>query len=173
MFIQIDNEKYECKATTFTTQFGQEAVRVISDAPVAENGFLLLNSKEEEIADRSNFTYLYRTEGDTIKEYTEEAEEIVSAEGTQGDVPSNPIQRQISALNSRVNAITPYVESKTVGIQDSECVFTGLRKDGTLTANVKTDKGEYLPCTVERVDSRVRISFDKLDTVATVTIQIQ
>ena len=84
-----------------------------------------------------------------------------------------PITAKTDDTANKVTGITPYTASKTVGIQDSECVFTGVEKDGTITANVKTESGEYLPCTVERADSRVRVLFDKLDTVATVTIQIQ
>jgi len=170
MFIQIDNEKYECKATTFTTQFGQEAVRVISDAPVAENGFLLLNSKEEEIADRSNFTYLYRTEGDTIKEYTEEAEEIVSAEGTQGDVPSNPIQRQISALNARVSDITPYEQTKVGYFGENEKVFYGV-PNGNVSVFFDKYDGEY---EVVRIEDRLTIKFpERLTDMTNITVMVQ
>lgn len=173
LYVEIDGNTYSCEYQDGRTQSGKKAVRIISEnAPVATNGLKLFEGNNQ-IADFSDYKNLYREEG-TVKEYTKEAEEIVPVEClSMGDVPSSSIQRQINSLNSRVNAITPYVESKTVGIQDSECVFTGIRKDGTLTAYVKTDKGEYLPCTVERADSRVRISFDKLDTVATVTISIQ
>ena len=84
-----------------------------------------------------------------------------------------PITAKTDAANNKVDAITPVTYSKMVGIQDTECVFTDVVAEGTLTANVKTEKGEYLPCSVERADSRVRVSFEKLDSVATVTIQIQ
>ena len=174
LYIKIGNRKYAAKIQNFTTQRGKNGIRVISDeAPTAHSGFLVVDKDGNVISDRSAYTYLYR-EDDTCKEYTMVAERIIPTRCFEmGDVPASAVSRQISNLNARVSAITPYVESKMVGIQDSECVFTGLRKDGTLTANVKTDKGEYLPCTVERADSRVRISFDKLETVATVTIQIQ
>ena len=172
LYIKIGNEKYPAKFQTFRTQANKEGIRVIGDCPTA-NGFLIVDDNDEVVFDRSEYTYLYR-EDDRCKEYTKEYEEIIPTESfAMGDVPTDPIYSQLSALSQRIDSITPYTESKTVGIQDAECVFTGVGKDGTITANVKTENGEYLPCTVERADSRVRVLFDKLDTVATVTIQIQ
>lgn len=172
MYIQINDEKYECKATVFTTQFGQEAVRVISDAPIAENGFLLLNSKDEVIADRSDFTYLYRTEGDTIKEYTAEEEEIVAAEGYEGDIPVSPISRQISSLNSRVNAITPYVESKTAYIDDEEVRFR-VGKDGNISVFMVDNEGRNVPFEYDVENGEIVVRFGKRESLATVTVSIQ
>ena len=170
MYIQIDNIKYECKATTFTTQNGNEAVRVISEAPVAENGFLLLNSKEEVIADRSDFTYLYRTEGDTIKEYTKVAEEIIPAQGFVYDLPVDPVQRQISSLNRRVSEITPYEQTKKAYYGEIEKVFYGVPK-GIAQVIFDNYDGEY---TLTRVEDRVRIGFDeKLKEQTNITIMVQ
>ena len=166
MYIQIGKKKYECKATTFTTQFGNEAVRVNSaDAPVARNGFLLLNSKEEVIADRSDFTNLYREDG-AIKEYTSVAEEIVPTEGTQDPVPTNPIVRALSNLNNRITAITPYEQTKTAYYGEVEKVFYGV-PNGVLTVNMD---GEY---TVERVEDRVYVRFERLTETKDITITVQ
>ena len=166
MYIQIGKKKYECKASTFTTQYGQDAVRVISaDAPVAENGFLLLNSEEEVIADRSDFTYLYREEG-TIKEYTAVAEEIVLAEGTQDPVPVNPISKALSNLNRRISDITPYIDTKKAYFGENEKVFYGV-PNGVLTVNMD---GEY---TVERVEDRVFVRFERLTETKEITITVE
>ena len=176
LYIKIGNEKYPCDISTFTTQLGNDAIRIKGDVPLAEDGFLIVDEEDNIIADKSEYKYLYR-EDDTCKEYTKVAEaQIPTQSFAMGDVPPSGydiLSRRINAVNSRVSDITPFTMSKTVGIQDTECVFTDVPKDGILTANVKTQKGEYLPCEVERADSRVKVSFDKLDTVATVTIQIQ
>lgn len=177
LYIKIGLNKYPCKIGTFTTQMGNDAIRISGDTPLAVDGFQIVDEDDNVISDRSDYIYLYR-EDENCKEYTSVAEEIIPTQSyAMGDVPPSDyaiLSRRISAVNNRVSDITPYTMSKTVGIQDTECVFTNVVKDeGTLTANVKTEQGEYLPCTVERADSRVRVSFDKLDTVATVTIQIQ
>ena len=74
---------------------------------------------------------------------------------------------------NKVVSITPFTKSKKVGIQDTECIFTDVDKEGSLTTTVKTESGEYLPFTVERSRNRIRVSFDSLNEVATVTISIQ
>lgn len=166
MYIQIDDVKYDCKATTFTTQMGNDAVRVISaDAPIAGNGFLLLNSNEDVIADRSDFTYLYREDG-TIKEYTAVAEEIIPAEGTKDPIPGNPIAQQFASINRRISDITPYEESKKGYFGEVEKVFYGV-PSGVLTVHMD---GE---CSVERIEDRVYVRFERLSETKDITITVQ
>ena len=165
MFIQIGNTKYECKATTFTTQSGQEAVRVVSDAPVATNGFLLLNSKEELIADRSDFKHLYREDG-TIKEYTSVVDQIVPAEGSTDPVPKNPITQALSNLNNRVTDITPYTQSKKAYYGEIEKVFYGV-PSGEMSVFFDN---EY---TTERIEDRVYVRFERLSETKDITIMVQ
>lgn len=172
MYIEINGEKYPCKCSTFHTQTGKDAVRIISSAPIAE-GFRLVGEDDSVVADYSDYVYLYRQEGETIKEYTKEAEEITPAEGYISGIPENPIQAQISALNRRVSAITPYTESQEVGIQAKECVFNGSYRDGVLTARVVTSRGEQIPCTYEKAGDSVTVRFEELKDTATVTMQIQ
>lgn len=173
LYIKINEEKYPIKDfQVFTTQMGNNGIRIIGDVPTA-NGFLILDDEDNVIADRSDYTYLYR-EDDKCKEYTAVAEEIIPTECSyMGDVPTSPIQRQISALNNRVSAITPYTESKEVGIQDKECIFDGNYKDGVLTARVMTSRGEQIPCTTEKSGDSIIVKFEELEDTATVTIQIQ
>lgn len=80
---------------------------------------------------------------------------------------------KVDTTANQVVSITPFTESKKVGIQDTECIFTDVDKEGSLTTTVKTESGEYLPFTVERSRNRIRVSFDSLNEVATVTISIQ
>ena len=173
MYIKINDEKYPIKDfQVFTTQMGNNGIRIIGDVPTA-SGFLILDDEENVIADRTDYTYLYR-EDENCKEYTSVAEEIIPTECSyMGDVPISPIQRQISALNNRVNEITPYTESKEVGIQDTECIFNGNYQQGIITAMVVTDRGTLVPNTIEWSDDNIAVRFDELEETATVTIQIQ
>ena len=170
IYIEIDGTKYPCKIDSFHTQTGNPAVR-ITDAPLAENGFKIYNNQIL-VADMSEYTHLYRSEG-TIKEYTKAAEEIIPASGYQSGIPESPIQRQLNAINKRISDITPYTESKEAGIQDKECIFDGKYRDGVLTANVLTSRGEQKPCEVERSGDNITVRFEELTDTATVTIQIQ
>lgn len=171
--IKIGENEYPIdKFGTFTTQFGNNGIRIVGDVPLAENGFELYDD-DVLIGDMSNYKYLLR-EDDKCKEYTEVEEQIVPCESfLMGDVPPSAISRQISSLNRRVSEITPFTMSKTVGIQDTECVFDGEYKDGVISATVVTSKGEYIPCTVEKSSDNIAVRFKELEEVATVNISIQ
>lgn len=173
MYIKINEEKYPIKDfQVFTTQMGNNGIRIIGDVPTAE-GFLILDDEDNVIADRSDYTYLYR-EDDKCKEYTAVEEGIIPAECSyMGDIPISPIQRQISALNNRVNELTPYTESKTAGIQDTVCVFDGHYQYGVISAMVVTDRGTIVPNTIEWSDDNITVRFKELEETATVTISIQ
>lgn len=176
LYIKIGNEKYPCDISTFTTQLGNDAIRIKGDVPLAEDGFLIVDEEDNIIADKSEYKYLYR-EDDTCKEYTKVAEaQIPTQSFAMGDVPPSGydiLSRRISAVNSRVSDITPFTMSKTVGIQDTECVFDGEYKDGVISATVVTSKGEYIPCTVEKSADNIAVRFKELEEVATVNISIQ
>ena len=169
MYIEIDGERYPCEIEVSATQIGNPLIRVISDAPVAENGFLLING--EKVVDKSDFTYLYREDG-PVKEYCQNAEEIIPAEGNQSECPVNPIQRQFAALNKRVSDITPYTMSKQAYIGDTACVFEP-DKTGDISAYVVDNDGNYIQCTITRETGKITILFDELEQIATVNVAIQ
>lgn len=169
MFIEIDGERYPCELEISETQIGSPLIRIISDAPTATDGFMLIVG--DKVIDKSDFKYLYREDG-CIKEYCESPEILIPAEGYTSGVPVNPIQSQISALNRRVSAITPYTMSKQAYIGDTACTFyTGLT--GDISAYVIDDDGDYIPCTITRETGKITILFDPLEQVATVNISIQ
>lgn len=177
LYQKIGEQKYPIdKFTTFATQMGQTAVRIIGGTPTAENGFEIVDDADNVIGDMSEFTYLYR-EDENVKEYTKESEEIIPTQSfASGDIPITPydvLSRRISAVNNRVTEITPYTESKEAGIQDKECVFDGQYKDGIISATVITSRGEQIPCTVEKSADSITVKFDELTDVATVTVSIQ
>lgn len=173
LYLKIGENKYPIdKFGTFITQLGNSAVRIVGDVPLAENGFLIVDDEDNVIGDMSEFTYLYREE-DNVKEYTKEAEEIIPTESYYvGDYPVSPVQRQISALNRRVNELTPYELSKQAYIGDTSCVFeTDIT--GDITAYVMDVDGNYIQCTITRETGKITVLFDALEQIATVNVSIK
>lgn len=172
LYIKIGNEKYPAKFHTFRTQANKEGIRVIGDCPTA-NGFLIVDDNDEVVFDRSDYTYLYRKD-DKCKEYTKEYEEIIPTESFALGTPDNPfsaLSRQISAVNNRVTEITPYTESKTAYIDDEYVCFDA--KDGNVSVFMVDGEGQNVPFTFEQINGQIKVSFEKRNSLATVTVSIQ
>ena len=132
LFIEINGEKYPMKGQATTTQSGKKAIKIISkEAPLAMDGFKIVNEKGNVITDKSDFKYLYQ-ETEDYKIYTTENENIIPTKsyynGNQSESPYVALSRQISAVSSQVSAITPYEESKTAYIEDKEVCFDIVRE---------------------------------------------
>ena len=94
------------------------------------------------------------------------------------------LQKRIDALDKKydsismvdrgnINAITPYVESKTAYIDDEYVTFD-IAKDGIISVYMVDNDGQNVPCMFERMaNEQIRVSFAKRDSLATVTISIQ
>ena len=171
IYIKIGEQKYPCKFHVFTTQKGNDGIRIIGDVPLA-NGFLIVDEKDNVIADRSDYTYLYR-EDDTCKEYTKVAEEIIPTQGFTLGTPSSPydvLSRRISAVNNRVTDITPYEQTKVGYYGENEKVFYGV-PNGNLTIFFDKYDGEY---EVSRIEDRLTITFpERLKDMTNITVMIQ
>lgn len=166
MKIKIGKKKYDCKVETSTTQIGNPVVRIVSsDAPVATNGFVLYTDDESAEFDRSEYKYLYREDGD-IKEYTAVEEEIVPTESFVTGTPENQIAKALSSLNRKIAEITPYTQTKGAYYGEVEKVFYGV-PNGVLTVHMD---GEY---TVERIEDRVYVRFERLDGTKEITITVE
>lgn len=173
IYQKIGETKYPIdKFTTFATQMGQTAVRIIGDVPTAENGFEIVDDADNVIGDMSEFTYLYR-EDENVKEYTKTAEEIIPTQSfASGDIPITPydvLSRRISAVNSRVTQITPYEQTKTAYYGEIEKVFYGV-PDGVLNVTFDKYDGEY---SISRTEDRVTVSFPRLEDKTDITIMVQ
>ena len=171
MYIKIigEEEKYNVTLQPFTTQHGYRAVKFVGDEiPETNKGFKAYNNDDEEIGDLSDFVYLYKP-----NQYSVGEDIIESPSGNDKPIPPNPLDVRLSRMSAQINSITPYTASELVGIQDTECIFHNVVKDGSLTANLKTNSGLFLPCAVARVDTDVRVTFEELTEVGTVTISIQ
>jgi len=171
LYIKIGDDKFRAEFQTFATQAGKEGIRVISNsAPIAENGFLIVDGEDNIVSKRTSFTNLYR-ETEEYKEYTEEAEIPLAVECFEmGDVPVSPIERQISALNSRVSAITPYEQSKEAYYGEIEKVFYGV-PNGNVSVFFDNYDGTY---DIVRVKDRVTITFpERLADMTNINISVQ
>jgi hypothetical protein len=71
----------------------------------------------------------------------------------------------IAGVRQSVAEVTPYMETKTAYIDDTEVVFTNV-PEGNLT--IYFDK----PYTVEREENRLIIRFEALEEVTPITISI-
>ena len=166
MYIEIDGTKYPCEVKTGITQDGNTVIRVTSEtAPVATNGFVLYTDDESMEFDRTEYKFLYREDG-SIKEYTAVEEEIIPASGYISGIPESPIAKALSNLNNRITAITPYEQTKTAYYGEVEKVFYGV-PNGVLTVHMD---GEY---TVERIEDRAYVRFERLDGTKEITIMVQ
>lgn len=176
LFIEIDGESYPMKAQAFTTQRGKQAIRIISkEAPLAQDGFKIVDGNGKVISDKSDFKYLYR-EDENCREYTTEPEEIIpTTSHYMGDQPESiygALSRQISAVSAQVSAITPYEESKTAYIDDTSVTFN-IAKEGNISVFMVDGEGQNVPFTFEQVNGQIIVSFEKRNSLATVTISIQ
>lgn len=165
--INGDETHYNVSIMPFTTQHGYKAIRFIGEEiPQTNMGFKYFDDNDNEISDFSNYIYFYRD-----NEYSIEEDEIVLPVGNNDPIPPSYIDVQINRLNSQINAITPYTESKTAYIGDTECIFN-LTRIGNVTAWMTSNELQ-IPCNVEVVENKIIVRFNELEDIATVNISVQ
>lgn len=174
MYIKINgsNEHFDAYITTFSTQHGNNGVRVIGDMPQTDKGFKLYNDADEMVNDLSDYIYLY---GDNGNEYTDIEETIEYAECSFEPLPPSGydvLNNRISKVNSKVNTITPFTQNKKVYIGDKEVIFTNIYKQGNISAYL-TIGGVQMPCEVMSEENNIIVTFDEAEEVGEVTISIQ
>lgn len=79
-----------------------------------------------------------------------------------------PMVNKVDDTSNRVAQITPYTDTKTAYIGDTEVVFTNVPQ-GNLSVYFDTPT-DY---SIERTKDAIAVTFDALDEVTTVTISIQ
>lgn len=166
LYIKIQNTKYPAEISTYPTQLGNTAIKVKSEAPLAE-GFLIVDDEDNVISDKSDFIYLY-AEDDESKTYTKVEETPIPTECFyNGDVPISPIERQIASLNKRVSDITPYTATQTGYYGEIEKVFYGVPQ-GNVTVFCDVEN------TVSRIEDRLTVKFsESLSDKTEITIMVQ
>lgn len=166
--INGDDVHYNVSISPFTTQHGYNAIRFIGeDIPETDKGFKLYNDKDEEISDFSDYKYIYRQ-----NEYSTEHDEIIYPKGSDTPLPPSAIDRvnsRISQVDSKVNAITPYEETKKAFYGEIEKVFYNV-PEGNTTIFFDNYDGEY---EVNRIENRLTIKFaDRLKDMTSITVMV-
>lgn len=166
--INGDDVHYNVSISPFTTQHGYSAIRFIGeDIPETDKGFKLYNDKDEVISDFSDYKYLYRQ-----NEYSTEHDEIIYPKGSDTPLPPSAIDRvnsRVSQVDSKVNAITPYEETKKAFYGEIEKVFYNV-PEGNITIFFDNYDGEY---EVNRIENRLTIKFaDRLKDMTNVTVMV-
>lgn len=98
----------------------------------------------------------------------------VEGECSYVEVPPSAIDRlnsRINSTNARVSQITPYISEKTAYIGDTEVEFPKA-KDGIITVTVIDEDGQQIPCEMQ-IAENIKVVFEPLEKVATVSISIQ
>ena len=85
-------------------------------------------------------------------------------------VPSTVLE-SIDRLGKQTEAITPKQYTKTAYIEDTEVVFTGV-PNGNISVFMTDKDGQNVPCTFERVYNGIKVSFEKRNSLAEITISI-
>lgn len=78
----------------------------------------------------------------------------------------------LNGTRQSISNITPYKQTKTAYIGDTEVIFNGVI-DGNMTVYVKDSNGGYPNYTVERNADIVTVYFEPLEYITDVTISIQ
>lgn len=171
MYVKINGNDthYNVEPVSFTTQHGNQAIRFIGDEiPTTDKGFKMYDDEDREILDLSAYKYEYRS-----NEYTVVEEEIQSPSGNNeplGPSYSDIINKRISDLNTKVNYLTPYEESKKAYYGENEKAFYNV-PEGNLTVFFDNYDGEY---ETERILDRLTITFpERLKDMTNITIKIE
>ena len=79
-----------------------------------------------------------------------------------------PITAKVDETSNKVDAITPYEDTKTAYIDDTEVVFFDV-PEGALVVSFANGNREY---TVTRIGDNLKVEFAPLEEVTTITIKI-
>jgi Tol biopolymer transport system component len=108
----------------------------------------------------------------TIEKRLENLENLVNALSKKIDNNKYYTDADINGNRKSVSDITPYTESKTAYIDDEYVTFD-IAKDGNISVYMVDGDGQNVPCEFEQINGQIKVSFEKRNSLATVTISIQ
>lgn len=171
MYLKINGEdiKYNVSIQPFTTTHGYSAIRFVGeDVPETDKGFKYFTDDDKLFSDFSEYTHMYRD-----NEYSVEYDEPFSGDGGEPTpIPPSAVDRlnvRVSQLNSKVNQITPYTETKTAYYGEKEKTFYNV-PNGNVTVFFSNYTGDY---SVSRVSDNMTVAFNALAEQTDITINIQ
>ena len=154
----------------FTSQHGYNAIKIIGNTmPETDKGFKIYDEDDNVISDYSDYIYLYKEDSYCVEKDNIELPGFV--ENPIGPSSIDILNRRINRLNTKVTKITPYIMSKEVGIDETECEFDYV-KTGNISAWYENNN-ETVSCSFEIVDDKIKVTFEPLTDVATVYVSIQ
>ena len=154
LVIKGEETHYNVTMQPLVTQHGYRAFRFIGDTiPVTDKGFMFYADNGSLISDLSEFTHYYAP-----NEYSMEADEIVMPLGS--DTPVGPsaldnLNQKVNKLNSKVNQLTPFEETKTGYYGENEKVFYNV-PEGNVSIFFDNYTGEY---SIDRIGDRLTVKF--------------
>ena len=77
----------------------------------------------------------------------------------------------VSEQGEAIKAVTPVTMTKTAYIDDTEVTFTDAPQ-GNVSVYMTDKDGQNVPCTFERVYNGIKVSFEKRNSLAEITISI-
>lgn len=80
-----------------------------------------------------------------------------------------PVTGKLDDTSNRVNALTPYTDTKEAYYGETQKTFYDV-PTGNISVYFNNYEGAYK---VERIETRVIVSFDKLENATTITISVQ
>ena len=169
MYAKINgsDDRYIIQVMPFITQHGNRAVTVVGDMPQTDQGFKIYDDDDKVYSDFSDYTYFY---GDNS--YTTEEEEIEEAECSFDPLPETAFDRlsdDVGRINTKVNELTPYEETKTAYYNEKEKVFYNV-PNGNMNIYFDNYDGEY---EVKRYENRVVIEFPIMKVRTNITLVVQ
>ena len=171
--------KYSGSIMPFKTQHGISAITIgiSEEIPVNESGFKVYNDNNEILEDFSEYNNHY--EGNS---YSIEKDEIEYGKGVSEPLPASPFDNMAVALSnlttqtyqnsSNIQEITPYIETKTAYIDDTEIVFEN-EKQGNVLVNAIDREGNSIETSHKREGNKIIVNFKPLEQITKITITIQ
>lgn len=155
------------------TQLGFDAVRFIGDPipNIYNEGFLYFDDDDNLIGDYTLFNDYYTPNVYSVRKDEPATPKPNNTAPAVSNIGLDTTQDQINALNQRVDSITPYVETKNVYINDTECVFDVV-KMGAISAQLEVEN-VITPCDFIVDNGTVTVTFDALERPGVVTLTIQ
>lgn len=174
-YIKPNNSEdiYHVKAIPTMTQSGYSAVRFSGEEipNEYEDGFKYYDDNDELISDFSLYAYYYAQNVYSVMEDEVVIPKPNNTPPNDAYIPVDFTSERIAELNKRVNELEPYTETKEVYIDDTEVMFD-IPKNGSISAWLEVD-GIRTPCEYEVTEDKIRVYFEPLEMVGTVTIQVQ
>lgn len=84
---------------------------------------------------------------------------------------NTPIVGKVDSTATAVETLTPYKETKTAYLGDTEVIFTDV-KNGNLSVYVTDENGNYPDFSVDRNGDTITVYFEPLEYITNITISI-